>query len=59
MKSHWFQGSIVFVIFCCMGLFVAAAGGVTWGTEEAGASAAITLLIANVLGAIVGTRSFT
>ncbi|EDQ6552921.1 hypothetical protein S675_001014 [Salmonella enterica subsp. enterica] len=34
----------IFVLICLMGLFCALAGGVQWGTPDAGITAAITFL---------------
>ncbi|ENT4610125.1 hypothetical protein ACFDWB_003128 [Salmonella enterica] len=47
----------VFVFICVMGLFCALAGGVKWGTFDAGMSALFTLLPAAVVAGTVYAAS--
>ncbi|EIW6805594.1 hypothetical protein MF428_003517, partial [Salmonella enterica] len=47
----------VFVFICVMGLFCALAGGVKWGTFDAGMSALFTLLPAAVVAGAVYAAS--
>lgn len=42
----------VFLFISAMGLVVALAGGLSWGTEEAGKQAASTLVFATFFGAM-------
>ncbi|EKK3318973.1 hypothetical protein PMI54_004294 [Salmonella enterica] len=51
------SAACVFVLICAIGLFCALAGGVQWGTFDAGMAALFTLLPAAVVaGAVYAAR---
>lgn len=46
--------TIAFAIIAGLGVLVAVAGGIQWGTGDAGAAAAITVVIALIAAALTG-----
>lgn len=47
---------LLFAFICLCGLFIGAAGGISWGTRDAGALAMMTLVLAGLVAWVISIR---